>query len=337
VGRGLADGFGEFLEPAAEELLRANLRRVRGLRGDDSDNFQLETNRKVVEQMDKVTRTLMLGSGWSDLVRIPGQPVEAREVQFLAVSPGFFHTMGMRLVAGRDMSVSFHSLWVRKDGRKTRIAWTARLVENGQRPGFIVATGAEMTRGRKLVRELEEAESRFATIFELLPDPVVVHQDGRLIYVNRAGLRMYGATCSADIVGLPVSDRLAPESKALVRDRLTRLMSGEPVPMIEERHLTMGGRPFDVEVVAAPISIGGRPAVVLAARDITERKATAAAGFAQATLANLRSRQRLAGILDGFDAADLDHMAVDGDIVMTCEFCNHDFRFPRAGVRGTEV
>jgi molecular chaperone Hsp33 len=46
------------------------------------------------------------------------------------------------------------------------------------------------------------------------------------------------------------------------------------------------------------------------------------------------SRQRLSGILDGFAADDLDHMTVDGDIVMTCEFCNVDFRFPREDVRG---
>ncbi|WP_048862575.1 Hsp33 family molecular chaperone HslO, partial [Acidisphaera rubrifaciens] len=46
------------------------------------------------------------------------------------------------------------------------------------------------------------------------------------------------------------------------------------------------------------------------------------------------SRQKLAGILEGFGTADLDHMAVDGDIVMTCEFCNIDFRFPRGEVRG---
>ncbi len=46
------------------------------------------------------------------------------------------------------------------------------------------------------------------------------------------------------------------------------------------------------------------------------------------------SRQRLAGILEGFSTDDLDHMAVDGDIVMTCEFCNLAFRFPRADVRG---
>ena len=46
------------------------------------------------------------------------------------------------------------------------------------------------------------------------------------------------------------------------------------------------------------------------------------------------SRQRLSGILEGFDSDDLDHMAVDGSIVMTCEFCNFDFRFARTDVRG---
>ena len=46
------------------------------------------------------------------------------------------------------------------------------------------------------------------------------------------------------------------------------------------------------------------------------------------------SRARLARILDTFPVDDLDHMAVDGDIVMTCEFCNFDFRFPRQDVRG---
>jgi molecular chaperone Hsp33 len=46
------------------------------------------------------------------------------------------------------------------------------------------------------------------------------------------------------------------------------------------------------------------------------------------------SRARLAGILDTFGTDDLDHMAVDADIVMTCEFCNLDFRFARAEVRG---
>jgi molecular chaperone Hsp33 len=46
------------------------------------------------------------------------------------------------------------------------------------------------------------------------------------------------------------------------------------------------------------------------------------------------SRARLASILEGFPSVDLDDMAVDDDIVMTCEFCNYDFRFPRQDVHG---
>jgi molecular chaperone Hsp33 len=47
------------------------------------------------------------------------------------------------------------------------------------------------------------------------------------------------------------------------------------------------------------------------------------------------SRARLAGVLSGFGNDDLDHMAQEnGAISMTCEFCNVEFRFDRAEVRG---
>jgi putative ABC transport system permease protein len=47
----------------AEELLRTNMRRVRGLKGDDPDNFELNTNRKQVEMVEKLGRNLLLASG----------------------------------------------------------------------------------------------------------------------------------------------------------------------------------------------------------------------------------------------------------------------------------
>ena len=46
------------------------------------------------------------------------------------------------------------------------------------------------------------------------------------------------------------------------------------------------------------------------------------------------TRARLSSILEGFGQDDLDHMVVGRDIVMTCEFCNMDFRFARDAVRG---
>ena len=44
------------------------------------------------------------------------------------------------------------------------------------------------------------------------------------------------------------------------------------------------------------------------------------------------SRAKLSGILDGFSKQDLDDMVVGSAIVMTCEFCNLDFRFDRTEV-----
>lgn len=44
------------------------------------------------------------------------------------------------------------------------------------------------------------------------------------------------------------------------------------------------------------------------------------------------SRSRLLGVLEGFSTEDLDHMAMDGTISMTCEFCNFDFRFSRESI-----
>lgn len=44
------------------------------------------------------------------------------------------------------------------------------------------------------------------------------------------------------------------------------------------------------------------------------------------------SRSRLVNVLEGFSADDLDHMAEDGTITMTCEFCNFDFRFSRESI-----
>lgn len=48
------------------------------------------------------------------------------------------------------------------------------------------------------------------------------------------------------------------------------------------------------------------------------------------------SRARLSGVLAGFGTEDLDHMAEDGVITMTCEFCNLGFRFDRTEIRSAE-
>jgi two-component system, cell cycle sensor histidine kinase and response regulator CckA len=208
-----------------------------------------------------------------------------------------------RLISGAERGVEFQSQWLRKDGRKARISWTARLVDMGGGFPFVLATGTETTRGRKVAHEMAETESRFETLLELLPDPVVIHQNGEAVYVNRAAVELYGAKSVDDMHARPVIEWVAPESRPKVLARMARILGrGESVPMEQERHLKLDGTPFDVEVVAAPVTFDGRPAVELVARDITARQETEAA---------LRASE--ARVRAVFDQSSLGMLVVDKD------------------------
>jgi putative ABC transport system permease protein len=47
---------------------------------------------------------LFSGTGWSDVVRIPGKPPNAVDVTVVPTSPGWFEAMGIRRLAGRDLT-----------------------------------------------------------------------------------------------------------------------------------------------------------------------------------------------------------------------------------------
>ena len=182
-----------------------------------------------------------------------------------------------RLLAGDEHMVELRSRWRRKDGRQARVSWSARLVDWGEDLRFVVATGLEMARGQRTAREIAETESRFETLLEVLPDPVLVHRDGRVVFANRAALEMYGATTAEEMYG-PIIELVAPEYRSFVQGRMARMLgAGETVPMAEERHVRLDGTVIDVEVVAAPVTFDGRPAIEVVARDITARIQTEAA------------------------------------------------------------
>ena len=208
-----------------------------------------------------------------------------------------------RLLAGDVRSVDFRSQWLRKDGRKARVSWTARLVDWGGGFSFVVATGNETTRGHRAARDIAETESRFETLLALLPDPVIVHQDGRLVFANRAALRMYGVKAPEQMFRRSVIEFVAPEHRGLVLGRMARMLgAGETAPLVEERHVKLDGTAFDVEVVAAPVIFDGQPAIEVVARDITTRKETEAA--LQASEARVRAV---------FDQSSLGMLLVDRD------------------------
>ncbi|MDO9164805.1 MAG: ATP-binding protein [Rhodoferax sp.] len=120
---------------------------------------------------------------------------------------------------------------------------------------------------------MQESERRFRTLIEWAPEPIAVHRGSRLIYVNPAAIRMFGARSEHELIGKPVLDLVHPDFHATVLARVKSVMlHGVPTPMIEERFVKLDGTIIEVEAQSTSIVYDGKPAIQVAMRDITERK-----------------------------------------------------------------
>jgi diguanylate cyclase (GGDEF)-like protein/PAS domain S-box-containing protein len=126
---------------------------------------------------------------------------------------------------------------------------------------------------KDLLRSMQEREERYRHLIEQSPDAFFIHSDGILDFVNGAGLALLGADRLEQIVGQPAEMLAAPEYLELARQRTRRALDeGLDAPLIEQAWMRLDGTRVYVEVKSIPFVLGGKKAVQLIARDITERK-----------------------------------------------------------------
>ena len=123
------------------------------------------------------------------------------------------------------------------------------------------------------LQALQESEERYRRLIELLPDGVTVHQDGIVRMVNLIGARLLGYNSPEEIIGRPALEFVHPDDHPLVIERIrAQLEQNETAPPLEERFLRKDGTVIPVEVSGTPFTLGGRPASLVVARDVTQRK-----------------------------------------------------------------
>ena len=122
-------------------------------------------------------------------------------------------------------------------------------------------------------QELAESESRYRALAESSPLAVFVNRNetdnDEVVLVNRACVRLFGASSPEGLIGRSAMDLFHPDSQARVRERIRE--AGETVPLVEVRIVRLDGTAVDVEVTASPLLDQGVAAIQVVLRDITER------------------------------------------------------------------
>jgi PAS domain S-box-containing protein len=146
-------------------------------------------------------------------------------------------------------------------------------------------------------------EIQFHAMVENSPEAVMAGLRGRYVYVNAAAMRLFGAASAEQLLGQPILDRIHPDYRAVVSERMSRLTEAKEVaPPLEEVYLRMDGTPVNVEVYAVPLRLGDEDGAVAFVRDISARRAAEAALPSNAE----RHETLLATTGDGFWICDLE-------------------------------
>lgn len=139
--------------------------------------------------------------------------------------------------------------------------------------GGLILSARDVSERRQTEKALRESEERYRRLVDLLPDALMVHHEGRFSFLNPAALHLLGASREEDLLGTPILERVHPDDRSRVVERVARISeAGEAVPLIEEKFIRLDGSTVDVEVAAIPFLAGGRRGVQVVARDFSERK-----------------------------------------------------------------
>jgi PAS domain S-box-containing protein len=166
----------------------------------------------------------------------------------------------------------FEYRMVAADGRIVWLHDVVTVVVENDQPVRLRGVMLDITERKRAEEALRESEERYRVLVEFSPNSICVHRDGKLLYVNPAGLWLFGATNIDELVGRSVLDFIHPDSLPVVRERIRQVRAGETAPLIEEKFVTLNGEVRDVEVMAIPIIWEQSPASQVIIRDISERK-----------------------------------------------------------------
>ena len=172
---------------------------------------------------------------------------------------------GTRVV---DLAVVLHA----KDGRAVHCLYSGELLSIGGR-SCLLGTAQDVTPLVQAQRAMQESEARLQAIFGSSQDAIGVSVAGLHEMVNPAYVAMFGFDRAEDLIGTPIVNLIAPESRATIQDNVRARSEGWPVPAAYEVvAMRRDGSTFRMEVHASAYDRDGIVHTVVSLRDVTEAR-----------------------------------------------------------------
>ena len=118
---------------------------------------------------------------------------------------------------------------------------------------------------------MEPTDELGSRLVQLAPDGILVSRNDRLVFVNPAAARLFGASSPERLLGTSPASLFHPDYEPALRDSIERTLEDRTVSLVEAVARRLDGTTLDVEVALASVD-PPTDAVQLAVRDVTARR-----------------------------------------------------------------
>ena len=124
----------------------------------------------------------------------------------------------------------------------------------------------------RTMEALRQSEASYRQLVEASPLGIVVYQDDRVAFCNRAAGVLMAASQAAQLVGRSGAEIFAPTSAKALTERFSALDQGAPLVAFEQTIPRLDGSPITLMVGATKLVYEGREAIQIVLQDLTEQK-----------------------------------------------------------------
>jgi PAS domain S-box-containing protein len=122
-------------------------------------------------------------------------------------------------------------------------------------------------------RLLKESEEKYRSMVDHLPDAVLVHSWGKILFANPKTLHLLGTDSFEKIKDMDLLTFVHDDYKESTAERTRKIYeTRKPQGYVEGKYVNLRNEVINVEVIGIPITYMGEPAIQTIIRDITKRK-----------------------------------------------------------------
>ncbi len=160
------------------------------------------------------------------------------------------------------------------DGSIIEVEISSVEVRNLKGESFIQSVIRDITERRKEEQSLRESAHTYEKLIEFLPEPIVVSDQGVIIYMNVTAEKLTRTVSPKQLIGRNVADLFHPDDYEQSQKIMDEVMQNDSLsPFTETKVICCDGEYIDVEISSIRIhNFMGRMAILSVLRDLTQRK-----------------------------------------------------------------